>query len=119
MVALIVGVGVAGCVTKPPPPGEFRVVKGHGMSAFAVHEECMRVSAGDRIEYVFESTEPLHFDIHFRAGGATLLPLSQDGVREGAAVYPVLESQVLCLGWEASAAGARLDYRFRIRLPEA
>ena len=106
---------IVGCATRPLAPEEFRVVSGHAMSAYAVHEECVQVQRGERLEYRFESTEPIHFDIHYQQGGATLQPIAKDGVREDAALYPVQEPRRMCLGWEAGPAGAVIDYRFRVR----
>ncbi len=115
--AATVALAAAACAHTPLEPGEFRVVERHAMSAYAMHQECFRAAAGERIEYLFESSEPVHFDLHYREGGATLLPVVKDGVRADAGVIPVLETRRLCLGWEAGPAGASLDYRFRVRPP--
>lgn len=114
---VIVAAVLAGCAGTPTDPAAFHVVTGHEMSAFVTHEVCMRLARGERLEYVFESTEPVHFDLHYREGGATVQPITKDHVREATGLYAVPQAQPLCLGWEAGPAGARLDYRYRIRPP--
>ena len=78
---------------------------------YAQHEECMRLEAGDRLDYRFEASEPVRFAIQYRGGGAVLEPIVRDAATEDAGIYPVSETRVYCLVWEAGAAGARLDYR--------
>ena len=114
---LIVAALLAGCAGTPTERSDFHVVT-REMAPYVTHEECMQVGRGERLEYVFSSTEPVHFDLHYREGGATLQPISRDGVREDAGLYVVPEDQPLCLGWEAGRTGARIAYRFRIRPPQ-
>lgn len=72
----------------------------------------MRLSKGERLDYRFETTEPVQFDIQYREGDVVLVPISRRDTRGDAGIYPVPESREYCLVWEAGAGGARLDYRF-------
>jgi hypothetical protein len=105
----------AACTGARVDPDGYRSVTGHVIAPYALHEACMDVAAGERIEYRFESTEPVHFDLHYRDGAATLMPIVRDGVREHAGIHPVREGRRYCLGWEAGPAGAIVAYRYRVR----
>ena len=60
-----------------------RTVKGHAIAPYALHEECMKLVPGDRLEYHFTAGAPLHFNVHYHEGKAVVLPVSRDGVRVG------------------------------------
>ena len=92
-----------------------KTVHGGVVAPYATHQECVQLTEGDRLDYRFASTEPLRFAIQYREGVAVLEPIVRDATREDAGIYPVSESRVYCLVWEAGAAGASLDYRFVTR----
>ncbi len=77
------------------------------------------LAAGERLDFRFESSEPVHFDLRYRDAAATVLLMAHDGVREHAAIYPVPVTRPYCLAWEAGAAGAHLDYRFTVQRRDA
>ena len=87
-------------------------VQGRVLAPYSIHQECLQLAQGDRLDYRFQSTEPLRFAIQYREGVAVLEPIVRDATREDAGIYPVSESRVYCLVWEAGAVGASLDYRF-------
>jgi len=103
--------GIGACMSVPTARVA-KAVHGRNVGPYAEHQECMRLEAGDRLDYRFVSTEPVRFAIQYRGGGAVLEPIVREAAIEDAAIYPVSEAQVYCLVWEAGSAGARLDYRF-------
>lgn len=104
---------VAPMITAESP----RAVRGHPLPAYALHEECLRLSPGDRVEYAFESTEPVDFNFHYHEGKTVVLPVVRDKSRADAGVFVPPVAQDYCLMWEAGAAGALIDYRIRLRPP--
>jgi hypothetical protein len=92
-------------------------VRGHPLPAYALHEECLRLAPGDRVEYAFESTEPVDFNFHYHEGNTVVLPVVRDKSRADAGVFVPPVAQEYCLMWEAGAAGALIDYRIRLRPP--
>ena len=102
-----------GCAARPIDRGAPKIVTVE-IAPYAMQEECLALAAEERLDFRFESTEPVHFDLRYRDAGATVLLMSSDGVREHAAIYPVPETRPYCLAWEAGAAGAHLDYGFTV-----
>ena len=109
---------LSGCAT-PNPVDAPKIVQGYAVASYQIHEECLGLQPGERVEYRFESTEPVDFNIHYHEGNAVVMPLVREGSREDAGVYSVRIAQSYCLMWEAGAAGATIDYRIRVRPPES
>jgi hypothetical protein len=115
--ALFASVLLAGCATKPVDLYEGIVVRDHGMSPYVIHEECLRVAAGERIDYSFTSTQPVDFNIHFHDTGVVVMPIVRDKILEDSLLFAPVIPQDYCLMWEAGPAGATLDYQVRLRPP--
>jgi hypothetical protein len=102
------------CAAVTVTPGAPKVVKGHPLPPYQFHEECMRLAPGDRVDYTFESTEPVAFNIHYREGKVVLIPVSRERTRSDAGIFAAPLAQHYCLTWETGAAGALIDYRIRV-----
>jgi hypothetical protein len=113
--AIVSACVLAGCATSTTGKYDLRSVRNHGMSPYVVHEECLRVTPGEKIEYYFTSTFPLNFNIHYREGGTVVMPIVKDRVTEDAGIYAPRIAQDYCLMWEAGATGATIDYGVRLR----
>jgi len=118
-VAVLAALLVAGCAAKPADPGEPRHVREHAMKPYAVHEECLTVAVGERIEYYFTSSLPVDFNIHYHEGVAVLMPITRDKTQDDSGLFVAHIAHDYCLMWEAGPAGAVLDYRLRLRPPAA
>ena len=114
---LIAALVVAACANPPVDATAPKAVRDHVLTPYAMHGECLRVAAGERIEYYFTSTEPVDFNIRYHDAGAVLMPVVRDATREDSGVFAPRFAQDYCLTWEAGPAGASLDYRFRLRPP--
>ena len=75
----------------------------------------MHLDVGDRVDYAFESTEPVDFNFHYHDANAVVMPLVREKVRADAGVFAPPVTQDYCLMWEAGPAGALLDFRIRVR----
>jgi hypothetical protein len=113
--AALLAIPLAACAAQPAiVPGGVHEVKAHPLPPYAIHEECVKLLAGDRIEYSFKASAPLHFNIHYHEGNAVVMPLSRDKVDSDTGRFDVKVEQEYCLMWEAGAAGTPLDYRVRL-----
>ena len=74
----------------------------------------MHLDVGDRVEFAFESTEPVDFNVHYHEDKTVVMPIVRDKSRADAGVFAPAIAQDYCLMWEAGAAGALLDYRVRL-----
>ena len=117
--ALLAALLLAGCAAAPADRADPKAVRDHAMKAYAVHEECLRIAVGERLEYYFMSTQPVDFNLHYHEGRAVAMPVVRERSREDSGVFVANVAQDYCLMWEAGPAGAVLDYRFRLRLPTA
>jgi len=108
--ALLLCACTAALVTADAP----KDVHGHRIAPFEWHDECMHMAAGDRVEYAFESSAPVDFNIHYREGKMVIMPLVRERTRADAGVFAPLSAQDYCLTWEAGRAGALIDYRIRL-----
>jgi hypothetical protein len=115
---LVAAMLLSGCATQNLVDAP-KIVQGYAIASYQIHEECVSLRPGERLEYRFESAEPVDFNIHYHEGNAVVTPLVREKSREDAGMYSVRIAQDYCLRWEAGAAGAIIDYRIRVRLPES
>jgi len=92
-----------------------KTVRAQPIAPYEWHEECVHLDAGDRLEFAFEATAPVDFNVHYHEGKTVVMPMSRDKTRADAGVFAPSTAQDYCLMWEAGAAGALLDYRVRLR----
>jgi hypothetical protein len=113
-VAAIAFAAMAGCAA-PLAPDQPRSITGLTILPYERHRECARLAADDRLEYAFETTEPVAFEIRYFEGSAAVSPIVRDSTRADAGVFVATESREYCLVWEAGGAGTLIDYRLRLR----
>ena len=105
----------AGCASAPKFPEAPLSVTGRTVQPYEIHEECARLAPGDRLEFAFESLQPVQFNIHYHEGNSVVMPITRDATVAEAGIFPVTLAQDYCAMWEAGPAGAQIDYRLRVR----
>jgi hypothetical protein len=103
------------CTTPGTTADAPKTVRAHPLPSYQIHEECVTLEPGDRVEYAFESDEPVAFNLHYREGNAVVMPVVRDGSLEDAGVYVARIAHEYCLAWEAGPLGAALHYRIRVK----
>ena len=98
-----------------PLPADLRDVADHDLPPYATHEQCFELAEGDRLDYVFSSSRPLRFGVHYRSGNADVAPVHREAVANDAGRFTAALAQDYCLRWEAGDAGAELRYRLQAR----
>lgn len=106
---------VAGCTTPPVAPGVPRVVDRLVVAPYAMHEACVRMARGDRLDWRYESSAPLAFDIHYHEGAAVLSPLVREDSTSASGTFEARLAQDYCATWQAGPAGAIIGYRILLR----
>jgi hypothetical protein len=106
---------LAACTALTVTAGTPKTVTGHPLPPYELHRECMRLAPGDRVDYSFDSSEPVAFDIRYHDGKAVVMPVARAMSRADAGVFAPPLAQDYCLAWEAGPAGALIDYRIRLR----
>ncbi len=112
---LVAALPLCACTTAPVTAVAPKAVRGHPLPPFEWLEECLHLKPGDRVEFTFESTEPVDFNIHYHEGSAVVMPVVREKTRADAGGYASSIAQGYCLMWEAGAAGALIDYRIRLK----
>ena len=113
--ALALIVAAAGCASEPLTLAEPRAVSGMPLTPYEARSECVRLAQGDRLEYRFEASEPVTFEIRYREGFATIAPVVRDASLGDAGIFVAVLPRDYCVVWEAGVAGAVVDYRLRRR----
>jgi len=106
---------LAGCARPALVPDEPRKVEGERLAPYQSLGECVGLRTGDRLEYSFESGEPVKFEISYREGSATLSPIVREHSLGDSGIFIARLDASFCLSWEAGPAGALVDYRLRLK----
>ena len=103
------------CAQAPVTADAPRTITGMVLTPYAILDDCVRLVPGDRLDYTFDATEPVAFELRYREGGAALAPIARGFVRGDSGVYLASLAREYCLVWEAGPAGALVDYRLRLK----
>ena len=115
VVAMMAPCCLVACAQAPVTADAPRIVTGMVLTPYEIRDDCARLAPGDRLDYTFEATEPVAFEIRYREGAAALSPIARGFVRSDAGVYLASLPREFCLVWEAGPAGALVDYRLRLK----
>jgi hypothetical protein len=106
---------LGGCAAPHLAADASKVVRAQPLPPYQIHEECLRLGPGDRVEFRFDSTEPVDFNVHYHEGKSVVMPLVREKSRGDAGIYVAQIAQDYCLMWEAGTPGAVIDYRVRVK----
>ena len=115
----VAALALCGCAAPLITANTPRTVRAHPLPSYQIHEECVKLKPGDRVEYGFESTEPLDFNVHYHEGSAVVMPVVREKSQGDAGMYAARIAHDYCLMWEAGPAGATIDYRIRVKPGES
>jgi len=102
-----------GCAT-PVPPGEWKHVREQPLETSELHEACVKLQRGDRLEYAFVARRPVDFDIHYHEGKAVVAPVTRQKVERDEDAFEPLDAHEYCMTWQSPPPGTLLDYRYRV-----
>lgn len=106
---------LASCATPPITAGVPRTVDGLVIAPYALHEACVSMARGDRLDWRYESGAPIAFEVHYREGGAVLAPVVRDASSGDSGTFEARAPRDYCVQWEAGASGAIVSYRLLLR----
>jgi hypothetical protein len=78
----------------------------HTIRVRAAAEECVKLSAGESIRYVFEASAPVEFNVHFHRGESIEYPVKRDAVAQADDRFTAPSAQEYCLMWTNRTPGA-------------
>ena len=78
-------------------------------------EKCMALDPPQKIEYRFESSAKLNFNLHYHKGDQVYYPVKLDGTNGESGLYEAKAKEVYCLMWEnRTSADIELTYSARV-----
>ncbi len=108
--ALVAAALAAACTSAPIAPDTPRAVDAQPIAPWEIHEACADIVAGDRIDFRFDATAAVDFDLYYREGIAVVIPLSRTDVTADAGIFEVEIPGHYCLAWKAGPGGAYVSY---------
>lgn len=115
MLMSMLAAGVGACAAPALQPGAPRAVDRLVIAPYASHETCAQLMAGDRLDYRYDSSAALDFEIHYRDGGAVLSPIVREQSTSDRGIFEPRAAREYCLAWQAGAPGAIIAYRILLR----
>ena len=95
------------------------MISGERLAPYQSLGECVNLRTGERLDYLYSSSQPVKFDISYREGAATLAPVVRERSLGDSGIFVAALSTRFCLSWEAGPAGAIIDYRLRLKAAPA
>ena len=74
-----------------------------------MHEECVKLEAGEKRKYYWKSNAPVDFNIHYHEGNDVSYPVRRDGMRTDGGVFAAKIAQDYCWMWTARDKPASLE----------
>jgi hypothetical protein len=102
------------CSDAPLAPNAPADVDAQPIPPWEVHETCADVDVGDRIDFRFESSEVVDFELYYRQGAAVVIPLAHPRTLADSGVFAVAIPGRYCLAFKAGAAGAMVSYHLTV-----
>jgi len=77
-----------------------------------MHEECVKLQAGEKRKYYWRADGPVDFNIHYHEGAEVFYPVKRDGMRgDGGTFAAGKGTQDYCWMWTARDKPAKLEGR--------
>lgn len=82
-----------------------------------IHEDCLEVLPTQILDYSFEASKPVKFNIHYHLVEGTAYPVSIDKVStRGGIFHPKKQQKYYCMEWKnPHSESVSLNYRFRVK----
>ena len=94
----------AGCATAPAPPASANRPFNLELPAGKDAEECFALAAAERVEYRFEATAAVDFNLHTHRGSEVVTPVDVKRTRAQAGTYTSPRAEEYCLMWTNTGA---------------
>ena len=106
-------VALACCAITPGFAADAPAVSPFAMSLEPkkMHEECVKLDAGEKRKYYWKSTGPVDFNIHYHEGREVSYPVKRDAMRGDGGVFTAKVPQDYCWMWTAREKAVTLEGR--------
>ena len=76
-----------------------------------MHEECVKLQAGEKRNYYWKADGPVDFNIHYHEGSDVSYPVKRDGMRGDGGSFAAKITQDYCWMWTARDKAVKLEGR--------
>ncbi len=115
-VALALATASVATHAAPPVPPTKTPAKPVTIKSGKSFEKCVVLNAAQTLEYDFNSSAKINFNLHYRKGDAIYYPVKEDRVNRIDSSYETSVREEFCLGWENKTnADVELTYSYRVR----
>ena len=102
-------VAVAQAPAIPPPPKPVMLKPGKPL------EKCMMLNTGQRVEYRFESTAKVNFNLNYNKGDTLYYPVKLDRTTGESGMYEARAREKHCFVWEnRTDTEVELTYSYKV-----
>jgi hypothetical protein len=77
----------------------------------AMHEECVKLQAGEKRKYYWKADNAVDFNVHYHAGPEVFYPVKRDGMRGDGGSFAAKIGQDYCWMWTARDKPVKLEGR--------
>ena len=81
------------------------------LSPKKVHEECVRLEAGQSRRWHWKSSAPMDFNIHYHRGEDVFYPVKRDAMRGDGGTFTARTGEDYCWMWTARTAPGKIEGR--------
>jgi hypothetical protein len=74
-----------------------------------MHEECVKLDAGEKRKYYWKSDAAVDFNIHYHEGPEVFYPVKREGMRTDGGTFAAKIAQDYCWMWTARDKAAKLE----------
>lgn len=116
--ALAVAIATATVATHaaPPIPPTKTTAKPVIIKSGKSFEKCVVLNAAQTLEYGFNSSAKINFNLHYRKGDAIYYPVKEDRVNRIDSSYEASVREEFCLGWENKTnVDVEVSYSYQVR----
>ena len=85
------------------------------LAPLAMHEECMRLDAGEKRRFHWKSDAAVDFNVHHHRGTEVFYPVKRDAMRGDGGTFAAKTGEDYCWMWTARKAPAKLEGRIESR----
>jgi hypothetical protein len=94
MLSWFIAVTTGGCASLATVDKKSETIKASG-----IHEDCMELLPGQILEYSFEASKSLDFNIHYHEDREVVYGIKKNGISGDKGVFHSNKKQYYCLMW--------------------
>jgi hypothetical protein len=107
-----VSLGICSTVDAQPAPAAPKPVI---LKPGKPHEKCVMLNTGQNVEYRFESSAKINFNLHYNKGDSVYYPVKLDRTTGEAGLYESRAREKHCFTWEnRTDADVELTYSYKV-----